>query len=157
MYQTEHYFFNCVFYSCIFSNISIDNNLFEGCHFINCSFYNLDISYKMDVEEKSTFISCVGYEKLLESMHTTKDTDENKLDDRYYEKLVLEQFWKTGQERAELRRYPVTLFRGIKQKDRIYVGDAIERLIAKGIMSRYLSGYELNTSHMGEIKEILNR
>lgn len=157
VYQTEHYFFNCVFYSCIFSNISIDNNLFEGCHFINCSFYNLDISYKMDVEEKSTFISCVGYEKLLESMHTTKDTDENKLDDRYYEKLVLEQFWKTGQERAELRRYPVTLFRGIKQKDRIYVGDAIERLIAKGIMSRYLSGYELNTSHMGEIKEILNR
>lgn len=158
--KTQHYFYNCIFSSCTFEKNEIENVLFEGCHFINCIFYDLKVADVGAVEEESLFISCTGHEELNTVLHNTLSTQlrkEDNKDEKYYEKLVLEQYWMKGSNLAEPRKTYRTLFKGIKQQEKANVLIAIEALINRKVLRRLTYCMELNFSKMTEIKEILGR
>ncbi len=158
--RTEHYFYNCVFESCTFEKNTVENVLFEGCHFINCNFYDIQIIETGRIEEESVFISCTGHEKLKEviceskSINTMKDSGKNE---RYYEKLVLEQYWMKGSNAADPRKTYRTLCKGVKQQEKAKVLAAVDELISRKILVRRTYCLELNFSKMAEIKDILER
>lgn len=158
--KTGCYFYNCVFESCTFEKNVIENVMFEGCHFINCTFYDVDIIQTGTIEEESVFISCIGYEKVSDVLHKTasinvEDTSNNN--ERYYEKIVLEQFWMKGSNAADPRKTYRTLCKGVKQQDKAKVLAAVDALIRRKILIRLTYCLELNFSKMAEIKDILGR
>ncbi|MCM1214559.1 MAG: hypothetical protein NC331_03525 [Lachnospiraceae bacterium] len=158
--KTEHFFYNCIFESCTFERNKLENVLFEGCHFINCTFYNIEIIESGTIEEESVFISCTGHEKLYESLFNTMRKNSIKgdgKDARYYEKLVLEQFWMKGSNAAEPRKTYRTLCKGIKQQEKAKVLAAVDDLLNRRILVRLTYCLELNFSKMTEIKDILGR
>lgn len=158
--KTGCYFYNCVFESCTFEKNVIENVMFEGCHFINCTFYDVDIIQTGTIEEESVFISCIGHEKVSDVLHKTasinvEDTSNNN--ERYYEKIVLEQFWMKGSNAADPRKTYRTLCKGVKQQDKAKVLAAVDALIRRKILIRLTYCLELNFSKMAEIKDILGR
>ncbi len=158
--RTQHYFYNCIFSSCTFEKSIVENNLFEGCHFINCVFYDIDVIEVGTIEEESLFISCTGHERLNDVLKNTmrkKLKQENVKNERYYEKLVLEQFWMKGSNQAEPRKTYRTLFKGIKQQEKANVLMAIEALINRKVLKRLTYCIEINFSKLNEIKSILGR
>ena len=156
--QTEHYFYNCVFEACVFDKNEIENILFEGCHFINCVFYELKIIQKGIIEEKSTFISCSGYESLQRaqdmSMKQSKGVQEK--DELHYERIVLEQFWMKGSTLAP-RRTHRTLLKGVKQQDKAHMLVAIQNLLKMDLLKQLTYCLEINYAKLAEIKAILGR
>lgn len=158
--RTQHYFYNCIFSSCTFEKNVVENILFEGCHFINCIFYDIEIVEVGTIEEESLFISCTGHErlnKILQDTMSAKHKQENIKNEKYYEKLVLEQFWMKGSKRADPRKTYRTLFKGIKQQEKTNVLMAIEALINRQVLRRLTYCIEFNFSKINEIKEILGR
>lgn len=159
--QTEHYFYNCIFNLCTFNKTKIDLSLFEGCHFINCDFYNIVIDQDSVIEEESIFVACKGHEKLADRMRSclrsSDENKENKIEEYYFERLVLQQYWMPGSERAELRKSINTLYKGIKPKDRKDVMKAIQYLIDINVLKELKYCLELNTSQMTWVKNILGR
>lgn len=158
--KTEHYFYNCIFESCTFEKNIIENTLFEGCHFINCNFYDIEVNEIGTVEEESVFISCNGHEELYSVLHRSMSANAESSsykNEKYYEKLVLEQFWMKGSNAAEPRRTYRTLCKGIKQQEKAKVLAAVDKLINRKILVRLTYCLELNFSRMKEIKDILGR
>lgn len=156
---TQHYFYNCIFSSCTFERNNIESNLFEGCHFIDCTFYDVKVNVTSEVEEESTFISCSGHEILQEviTASTMKKGVEAEKDERYYERLVLEQYWMIGSNSAEPRKTYRTLFKGVKTQEKANVLRAIEELISRDVLRRLNYCIEINFSKLAEIREILGR
>lgn len=146
-----HKFTDCTFDMCTFDGCKIQAEVFVDCKFVNCQFYS--VSVEGVPNQNLIFMGCNGYEKLT-SPHVSVEVDEN-ID--YYEKLVLEQFWKRGSDRAEMRRTYTALFRGTKSNEQIYVQNAINSLLKRGFICELNVCYELNTAHMGEISHILGR
>lgn len=144
-------FTDCTFDTCTFDGCKIQAEVFVDCKFVNCQFYN--VSVEGTPNQNLIFMGCSGHEK-LDSPHISVEMDEN-ID--YYEKLVLEQFWKRGSDRAEMRRTYTALFRGTKSNEQIYVQNAINSLLKRGVICELNVCYELNTAHMGEISHILGR
>lgn len=144
-------FMDCTFDTCTFDRCKIQAEVFVDCKFVNCQFY--DIRIEGTPNENLVFMSCDGYEK-LKSPQVLLENDENV---DYYEKLVLEQFWKRGYDRAELRRSYIALFRGIKGNEQVYVQNAINSLLKRGLLNELNVCYELNIAHMEEICHILGR
>lgn len=150
-FSLPHKFVDCTFDTCTFDGCSIQAEVFVDCKFVNCQFYNVNIEGRPN--QNLVFMGCSGYEKLESSQVLL----ENDTDVDYYEKLVLEQFWKSGYESAELRRTYTALFRGIKNNERMYVQNAINSLLKRGLILELNVCYELNTAYMGEINHILGR
>lgn len=150
-FDSDFRFTNCIFSSCIFDQCMIHGDVFENVKFFNCQFF--DIKVQGTVKE-NVFLGCVGYE-LLE-----KQTDmvmiEKKPGDKY-EKIVLEQFWKPGYNAAEPRRTYTALFKGIDPNENHNIEIALKSLLKRGILKELNVCYEINTSQMKEIKEILGR
>lgn len=144
-------FVDCTFDTCTFDGCKIQAEIFVDCKFVNCQFY--DVCVEGTPNRNLIFMGCDGYEK-LKSPQVFVETDE---DVDYYEKLVLEQFWKRGYDRAELRRTYTALFRGTKSNEQVHVQNAINSLLKKGLIYELNVCYELNTAHMGEINHILGR
>lgn len=159
--QTDHYFYNCIFHSCTFNNIKINLNIFEGCHFINCDFYDVEIKSDSTIEEESVFLACNGHEELWKriqnNLRKVEDTNKTKLEEIYYERLVLEQFWMPGSERAELRKSVHTLYKGIHPKERKGIMKATQLLIDENVLRKLNYCLELNTAKMAWVKTILGR
>lgn len=153
-FSMPHKFMDCTFDTCTFDGCSIQAEVFVDCKFVNCQFYNVRIEGRPN--QGLVFMGCNGYEK-LESSQPPLESDKNDTDVDYYEKLVLEQFWKSGYDSAELRRTYTALFRGIKNNERVYVQNAINSLLKRGLIMELNVCYELNTAYMGEIKHILGR
>jgi hypothetical protein len=146
-----HKFVNYTFDTCTFDRCRIDAEIFVDCRFVNCQFY--DVKIEGTPNQNLIFMGGAGYEKLYvhhDSVTTGKDVDD-------YEKLVLEQFWKRGSERAEMRRTYTALFRGTKSEEQMKVQNAINSLVKRGLISELNICYELNTTHMSEINYILGR
>lgn len=150
-----HKFTDCTFDTCTFDGCKIQAEVFVDCKFVNCQFYNADIGGIPN--ENLIFMGCEGYEKMqsLRALIANEATQEDEKDN--YEKLVLEQFWKRGYDRAELRRAFGALFRGFRNNEYVYVQNAINSLLKKGLIRELNICYELNMSQMGEICRILGR
>ena len=156
----EKYFYNCVFSSCTFDGCEVDNVVFEGCHFIGCNFYELKVNKVEEIKENSIFISCNGHEELMNSLtkvNTEDNVVEEGVDDTYFKRLVLEQFWMPGSERAQIRKSPRTLYKGIDSKYRKQVSLAIASLKSADILLELTYCLELNKSKMNQIKLMLGR
>ena len=100
------------------------------------------------------FVSCTGHEEFAAAAYPLPAPSADPVD---YERLVLEQFWKPGYENAEPRRADETLLRGIGPKDRLFIPQAVDSLVRKGILSRRLHSYFLNFEKINEICEIVKR
>lgn len=148
---TPHKFVDCTFDTCTFDGCKIQAEVFVDCKFVNCQFYDIDV--EGTPSKNLIFMGCNGHEKLV-SFHDIVEIDE---DVDYYEKLVLEQFWKRGSNRAEMRRTYTALFRGTKSSEQIYIQNAINSLLKRELICELNICYELNTAHMGEINHILGR
>lgn len=144
-------FDGCTFDTCTFDGCEVQAEVFVDCIFVNCQFYDIRISGKPNWN--LIFMGCDGYEQLVAEYKPVETSE--KVD--HYEKLVLEQFWKIGSERAELRRSYTALFKGIDTKEKVYVQDAIKSLLKKGLIRELSICYELNTVYIGEIMHILGR
>ena len=70
---------------------------------------------------------------------------------------MLEQFWKRGSDRAELRRSHSALFRGTKSNEQMHVQNAINALLKRDLIRELNVCYGLNMAHMAEIEHILGR
>ncbi|MCC8050881.1 MAG: hypothetical protein LIP10_09535 [Clostridiales bacterium] len=149
-------FNNCTFESCTFESNRIPKDLFSGCCFINCSFYDVTVIETGNPMENSTFISCKGVEQLQKKLMINNPETLQK-DELYYEKLVLEQYWKKGAKFAEPRKTRLTLMKGINQREHAQVGLAIANLISKGILVELTNCIQLEFSKIGEVKSILGR
>jgi hypothetical protein len=148
-------FIDCIFSSCTFDNCILRTSVFQSCHFYNCLFYNVKVIKDTNNDRELIFSGCAGHENLQRESSTTvqiKPENENN-----FEKFVLEQYWKVGYEIAEPRRTYRTLFRGTSSGDRACISDAIESLIAKGILIKHSTYIELNFTKMNEIRRILGR
>jgi len=144
-------FIDCTFDTCTFDRCKLQAEVFVDCKFVNCQFY--DVNIEGVPNRNLIFMGCDGHEKLT-SPQISIVNNEN-ID--YYEKLVLEQFWKRGYDRAELRRTYTAMFRGIKGNEQVYVQNAINSLLKRGLIRELNVCYELDTSHMAEINHILGR
>lgn len=149
-FRMPNKFENCTFDTCTFDGCKMEAEIFIDCKFVNCQFYN--ISVEGTPNRNLIFMGCEGYEALKSSESFVEHENVD-----YYEKLVLEQFWKRGYDRAELRRTYTALFRGIKSNEQVHVQNAINSLLKRGLISELNVCYELNTSHMAEINHILGR
>ncbi|MDE7445013.1 MAG: hypothetical protein K2N15_04805 [Lachnospiraceae bacterium] len=150
-FRMSHKFLDCTFDTCTFDGCKIQAEVFVDCKFVNCQFY--DINVEGVPNQNLIFMSCEGYEKLINSQVFI----ENDEDVDYYEKLVLEQFWKRGYDRAELRRTYTALFRGTKSNEQVHVQNAINSLLKRGLLNELNVCYELNTQYIEEICHILGR
>lgn len=150
-FYASYQFINCTFDTCTFDGCKIQAEVFVDCKFVNCQFY--DVSVEGVPNQNLVFMGCDGHEK-LNMPRNIVETDE-EVD--YYEKLVLEQFWKRGSDRAEMRRTYLALFRGTKGNEQVYIQNAINSLLKRGLICELNVCYELNTAHMGEICHILGR
>lgn len=150
-FRSEYTFDNCIFDNCLFDNCKISASVFLKCRFYNCQFYNILVEGKPD--EELIFINCIGEKDLCveHSVPVLEDIGDD------YEKIVLEQFWKSGYSSAELRRTYTALFKGVNPQKHINVQKAIKSLLRKGFIRELNICYELNTNYMGEIKHILGR
>lgn len=148
---TPHKFVDCTFDTCTFDGCRIQAEVFIDCKFVNCQFY--DVVVEGTPNQNLIFMGCDGHEKLTSPLVSIES--EESVD--YYEKLVLEQFWKRGSDRAEMRRTYTALFRGTKSSEQIYIQNAINALLKRGLICELNVCYELNTAHMGEICHILGR
>lgn len=151
LFEKTHKFVGCTFDTCTFDGCTIWAAVFVDCKFVNCQFY--DVTVKGTPNANLLFLGGEGYEA-LQTEHELTESDENV---DYYEKLVLEQFWKRGYERAELRRTYTALFRGTKSNEQMYVQNAINALLKRDLIRELNVCYELNTAHMTEIEHILGR
>lgn len=147
----SHRFVDCTFDTCTFDGCIIQAEVFIDCKFVNCQFY--DVSVEGTPNPNLVFMGCNGHEKLT-SPHVFVEEDESV---DFYEKLVLEQFWKRGSDRAEMRRTYTALFRGTKSNEQVYIQNAINALLKRGLICELNVCYELNTAYMGEISRILGR
>lgn len=159
MGESQHYFYNCIFSSCTFVNISLNSEQFEGCYFIECTFYNVEVNSSKQPSERSSFTACVGheiFESIIGKSKNRNDAEDNNLE-LHYERSVLEQFWRPGASQAELRKTNRTLYKGFSQSERSDVSDAIQRLYNKGLLKSLKYCIELNMTKVKEVKEILGR
>ena len=97
----------------------------------------------------NTFIKCDGI-VINDIKVISKPSDD-------FIKLVLEQYWPKGKERAELKRWPKTLYRGFDKKEYDAIDVAIEELEKKKLITWTGLCYQLNLSKIAEIKKILGR
>lgn len=151
LFEKTHKFVGCTFDTCTFDGCNIWAAVFVDCKFVNCQFYNVNV--KGTPNANLLFLGGEGYEA-LQSEHEFVESDENV---DYYEKLVLEQFWKRGSDRAELRRSHSALFRGTKSNEQMHVQNAINALLKRDLIRELNVCYGLNIAHMAEIEHILGR
>lgn len=144
---------DCMFYSCTFIEPVISLDVFKHCQFIKCRFYDAKFSSEIEEDAQLVFSDCFGIDELDNFYHQTIDA--NVADQ--FEKIVLEQFWKPGSEKADPRRAFVTIYRGVKANDRPYIDEAVKRLIERQILIPLKSSYEINFDKISEVKQICGR
>lgn len=135
------YFSNCIFKQCNISTI-------QNSQFCNCHFYPTNKT-EVNKDNMNTFIKCDGI--VINDIKVISKPSGDFI------KLVLEQYWPKGKERAELKRWPKTLYRGFDKKECDAIDVAIEELEKKKLITWTGLCYQLNLSKIAEIKKILGR
>lgn len=147
-------FKDCIFSTCIFSDCEIVVDNFIACSFINCQFYNNKINCEERASRDLSFVGCIGHEEILDYSIITYDESAKSVD---YRKIILENFWNPGKNKADSRRSLSTIFRGTSQADRGKISEALEELLKDDILRINCGYYDLNHSKMGIIRKILER
>lgn len=147
-------FVECNFYNCIFDNCNISTDSFYKCQFFNCSFFDNNIIEGNEKNCHLFFSNCYGYEQFASSAYRADSVEEKIID---YERIILEQFWKPGYERAEPNRSYNALMKGASSENRQLFFDAIESLSQKNIIIKKSKVCELNFDKMDVIRKITGR
>lgn len=150
-FDTAFKFINCTFSSCVFNQCEIQAEVFESSKFFNCQFFDITVNGTI---KDAVFLGCRGHE-MLEKKDSGQQIQKEHVDK--YEKIILEQFWKPGYNSAEPRRTYTALFKGIDSKDNHKIEIALKALLKKNLLRELNVCYEINTTKMKEIKEILGR
>lgn len=153
-FNGDKQFTNCSFYNCTFDKCTISLNAFLECQFIHCVFYDVYFIDESMIDNQLIFISCQGHEQFCKKTSQYKCSIE---EGKNYKRILLEQFWKIGKEKAEPRCGINTVYRGISKNDMQYIDDALKELIDSGLIKKLSVCYELNFSRIDEIKAILER
>lgn len=153
-FNLGYVFSYCSFYNCTFDNSTFDINSFYQCQFYNCHFINISICGIASENKQLSFIKCDGFELFSQKgVELISNTD----DSINYIKVVLEQFWKPGKKDCDTRCGINTVYRGIKPADLNKVDEALDKLIADGIIKKMKYCYEINYSKIADVKKILGR
>lgn len=147
-------FQNCIFSDCVFRYCRINTDSFKTCQFYNCSFFKNEIIPGETYDSELIFLSCIGHETFATLAHRNYVEVQGT---QNYEQTVLEQFWKPGYETAEPRRAYQTLLKGVGTSERPLVTKAIDSLVKKNILIKYLHSFVLNFEKMNEIRTIIHR
>lgn len=157
-FSKDYQFEKCVFSWCSFNGCTIYSHVFRKCNFYNCQFYETKVVRDTDEDLKLYFINCNSAELLIQASNTVNDKEENSLsDETWYEKKVLEQYWRPGSDHSDKRRLYETLFKGVPQQEYDSITSAIQRLLSEGILISKSNYIELNFSKMKEIRQIIGR
>lgn len=154
IFNKSECFTNCSFYNCTFNNCRLSLNAFKECQFINCVFFDVNFIDESEIDNQLIFVSCIGFEKFSEKASQYISAVEEGKD---YKKILLEQFWKIGKEKAEPRCGLNTVYRGMPKNDISHIDAALTELIDMGLIKKLSVCYELNFSRIEEIKTILGR
>ena len=147
-------FVNCIFSECVFRNCIISNHAFSHCQFYNCSFYENEFQVDTSAENNLYFLSCIGCEELASTFSSSAEDENSNVD---YRRIVLEQYWKPGYDKAEPRRALQTLMRGISPELQPGIISAIDALLKDNILIKHLHSYDLNFKKMDQIRSILRK
>ena len=147
-------FTNCIFSDCIFDHCILNTNAFHTCQFYNCTFYDCSIELGDILNCELMFLHCTGHEKFAQCAYRCEPAAESTID---YERVVLEQFWKPGYEKAEPRRSYLALLKGVSSSDKQALVNAIDSLVRKNLLKRWQRVYVLNFEKIEVIKKIIGR
>ena len=147
-------FTNCIFSDCIFDHCILNTNAFHTCQFYNCTFYDCSIELGDILNCELMFLHCTGHEKFAQCAYRCEPAAESTID---YERVVLEQFWKPGYEKAEPRRSYLALLKGVPSNDKQALVNAIDSLVKKNLLKRWQRVYVLNFEKIEVIKKIIGR
>ncbi len=151
-------FTNCTFYDCVFDNCIINTDAFYMCHFYNCTFFNNRISAGTTMNCQLVFLGCTGSAEFASASCRNEKKEYEHIDEVIdYERIILEQFWKPGYEKAEPYRKFQVLIKGIASNNAQKVENAVESLVKKDILIKRMRVYELNFNKIDEIKYIIKR
>ena len=153
-FDIEEGFTQCTFFGCNFWGCTINVNAFHECQFYNCRFEGIKLFGKATCSKKLSFFKCIGNEQLASMATSIKQ--ETHIDPDY-ERLVLEQFWKPGKDKADILCGLYTVYRGINNNENVQIEKAIDTLIQKHLIEKKHVCYKLNLEHMAEIRAILKR
>lgn len=151
---TDTTFVECIFSDCIFDQCIINTDVFKCCQFYNCSFYDVEVILGDTLNCELSFLACFGHDNFAKLSHRVEKAETNTID---YNKLVLEQFWKPGYERAEPNRAYAALLKGFASNEKQKISETIEDLVRKNILIKKIRVYELNFEKIDEIREIIGR
>jgi len=151
-------FTNCTFFDCVFDRCIINTDAFYMCHFYNCTFFDNDIELGTTLNCELAFLGCTGSSQLSMASYRNESTClESINEENDYERIVLEQFWKPGYEKAEPYRKFQVLIRGVASNNAQKIEKAVESLVKKEILIKKMRVYELNFNKIDEIKAIIKR
>lgn len=157
-FSKEFQFEKCVFSWCSFNGCTIYSHVFRKCNFYNCQFYETKVIRDTDEDLKLYFINCNSADQLIDAANTVNDSETHSFSNEiWYEKKVLEQYWRPGSNHSDRRRLYETLFRGLSQQEYESINNAIQRLISKEILISKSNYIELNFSKMKEVRQIIGR
>ena len=147
-------FTNCIFSDCIFDHCILNTDAFHTCQFYNCTFYDCSVELGDILNCELMFLHCTGHEKFAQCAYRCEPVADSTID---YERVVLEQFWKPGYEKAEPRRSYLALLKGVPSSDKQALVNAIDSLVKKNLLKRWQRVYVLNFEKIEVIKKIIGR
>lgn len=148
-------FVNCVFSDCIFIKCTINSDAFYSCLFQGCSFFDCDFQRGVLPGNPLMFFSCTGHQSFLDVLSHEEVIEEPPSKD--YARIVLEQFWMPGYDRAVPKRAYETIFKGVNPNERQEIANSIDQLLREGILEKKMHNIWLNFEKIARIKEILHR
>lgn len=155
VFDKPNTFVNCVFSDCVFIKCTINTDAFYSCLFQGCSFFDCDFQKGSLPSNPLMFFSCVGNQTFLDVLSHEEVIEDTPAKD--YARIVLEQFWMPGYDRAVPKRAYETIFKGVDPNERQEISNSIDQLLRDGILEKKMHNICLNFDKIAKIKEILHR
>lgn len=143
----------CTFTQCEFNGVKLKKSSFNSCAFFDCIFYDCEFINDINNDRNLLFSNCSG--QSVHEFAATTQIISTPEDEKYFERLVLEQYWPKGRANAQPTRTYRTLFSGITTKQYVEVEGAISRLRKEGILEKHGELVYLKYECMKEIRDIL--
>lgn len=151
IFEADSVFKNVCFNECVFKDIHFYDEIFIDCQFINCKFFNCTIVRGGVCEGDVQFIACEGLTEWK------REKKQEHLEEKNYQKIVLEQYWRPGRGNADPKHTYRTLLKGMTTSEYANVDKAISELKENDILSVKGPYLVLNLKQINRIKEILGR
>lgn len=155
VFDKPNTFVNCVFSDCVFNKCIINTDAFYSCFFKGCSFFDCDFQQGNLTSNPLMFFSCAGHQAFLDVLSREEVIEDTPAKD--YARIVLEQFWMPGYDRAVNKRAYETIFKGVDPNERQQIANSIDQLMRDGILEKKRHNIWLNFDKIAKIKEILHR